>query len=94
MKGKNVKLMKNKMLLGAALAGSQLAVALPATAQTSFEGLAPLVLPDCVPEGERPYADEPEYRELSDTRPTCLPKPKPQPKPRKPAPKPYVVPQK
>ncbi|MEP3594676.1 MAG: hypothetical protein ABJN42_29150 [Roseibium sp.] len=89
-----MKQMKNKMLMVAALAGAQLALTVPAGAQTSFEGLAPLVLPDCVPENERPYADEPEYRELSDTRPTCLPKPKRVPKPRKPAPKPYVVPQK
>ena len=80
-----------KIMIAMVLAGTQMALATTSQAAVTFEGLKPLVVEKCVPEGERPYADEPEYRELSDTRPVCDPKPKPR---MRAAPKPYMVPQK
>ena len=85
----------NKTLLILAFASLQAVVAAPAMAVVTFEGLQPLVLPECVPKNTRPYADEPAYRERSDTRPECVVKQHkpahPKPKPRQ---RPYTVPQK
>ena len=86
----------NKTLIILALASVQAMVATPSLAVVTFEGLKPLALSECVPKNTRPYAEEPSYRERSDTRPECVVKPHKPHKPVKPKPRPHhhVVPQK